>query len=338
MKNNLKSEPCDFSDFLAGTVWQHANITQMGADTGLRQYFRLDLEGKTAYLMDMSRGGLESGLKDYVKIDHYLSDIGIKVPEIYHYDLRTGYAVIEDFGDQSFGDRLRLGDDKKPLYKAATETLLILRDKAVENTLELVTLENSIPRMKLDFFTQNYLPAASKIPYQKSNLDEFNEIFSQIMSKAKHCPKIMAHADYHLENLMWNEQLENNIGVIDFQDALWIEQPYDLVNLLEDARVSVDSKIKEEMKAIYCHDMNEEEKEAFEQWYAILSFFFHAKVIGQFTKYNIERGLSDYICHIPRLQKYILNDIEHPIMKPMKDFLNREKVSFEISLDDLFQK
>jgi len=285
MKPALSNNNFDFTDFLFATDWQNANITQMGVDTGLRQYFRLENDGQTAYLMDMSRGGLESGLGDYVRIDEYLLTLGMRVPQIYHYDLDSGLAIIEDFGDQSFGDRLRAGDDKKALYRKATEALLILRDKAVENTLDLVELKNSIPRQKLNFFAQDYFPASRKKPFNQSDLD----------------------------------------------------QPYDLVNLLEDARVTVDEDIKVEMKALYCANMSAAERDAFDEWYAILSFFFHAKVIGQFTKYNIERGLSDYICHIPRLQKYILNDIQHPIMKPMKDFLEEKQVSFDISLDDLFQ-
>jgi len=337
MKPALSENNFDFTDFLFATDWQDANITQMGVDTGLRQYFRLENDGQTAYLMDMSRGGLESGLGDYVRIDEYLLTLGMRVPQIYHYDLESGLAIIEDFGDQSFGDRLRAGDDKKMLYRKATEALLILRDKAVENTLDLVEFKNSIPRQKLNFFAQDYFPASRKKPFNQSDLDGFDKIFTDIMATAAPCPKIVAHADYHLENLMWNDALENDIGVIDFQDALWIQQPYDLVNLLEDARVTVDEEIKVEMKSLYCANMSAAERDAFDEWYAILSFFFHAKVIGQFTKYNIERGLSDYICHIPRLQKYILNDIQHPIMKPMKDFLEEKQVSFDISLDDLFQ-
>ena len=66
----------------------------------LRQYFRLKLGDKTAYLMDMSLAGLESGLSEYVKIDEYLASLGVRVPEIYFYDLETGYAVIEDLGSQ----------------------------------------------------------------------------------------------------------------------------------------------------------------------------------------------------------------------------------------------
>lgn len=327
-----------FSSVLDGTEWEQAELIPTIVDTGLRQYFRLKLPHKTAYLMDMSLAGLESGLEQYVKIDEYLVSLGVRVPEIYFYDLETGYAVIEDLGSTSFGDCVRRGDDKAPLYRRATEVLVQIKDKVQKNELSLVELDASIPRMKLNFFALDYIPAATKRSSNQKDLEEFDIIFNKIMKDAAPCEKTMAMADYHLENVMMLKNKDTDYALIDFQDALWIQQPYDLLNLLEDARQTVPEDIKTEMKDLYCAGMSAEERQGFDDWYVILSMFFHCKVVGQFTKYYLERGLDAYIQHIPRLQNYIKNNLEQPIMAPLKQWLEDKNVSFDIPLDELLKK
>jgi aminoglycoside/choline kinase family phosphotransferase len=292
---------------------------------------------KTALLMDMSDGTWESGLKDYVRVCEYLASKSVRVPEIYFYDETSCLAVIEDLGQVSFGDIVRAGDDRASLYHTATEVLVEIRKHCTANDLDLVELQNSIPRMKLNFFPLDYIPAATKNPRREEDLAEFDAIFNQIMKDATPCTKTLACADYHLENIM-KPKSGGDYALIDFQDAMWIQAPYDLVNLLEDARQTVPEDIKAEMKALYCAGMSDEEREGFEHWYVILSMFFHCKVVGQFTKYYLERGLDAYIQHIPRLQNYIVNELEYPIMKPLKDWLADKNVPFDIPLDELLKK
>jgi len=333
-----KVDKSRFSSILDGTEWEQAELIPTIVDTGLRQYFRLKLPHKTAYLMDMSLAGLESGLEQYVKIDEYLASLDIRVPEIYFYDLETGYAVIEDLGSSSFGDCIRAGDDKASLYRRATEVLVQIKNKVESNELNLTKLDGSIPRMKLNFFPLDYIPAATKRPSDPKDLEEFDLIFNKIMKDAASCAKTMALADYHLENIMMLENKDSDYALIDFQDAMWIQQPYDLLNLLEDARQTVPEEIKVEMKEIYCAGMSAEERQGFDDWYVILSMFFHCKVVGQFTKYYLERGLDAYIQHIPRLQNYIKDNLEQPIMAPLKKWLEDKQVPFDIPLEELLKK
>ena len=167
----------NFSCFLKGTEWEHAELIPMIVDTGLRRYFRLSLAEKTAYLMDMSLSGLESGLEQYIKIDEYLASLGVRVPKVYFYDLETGYAVIEDLGSQSYGDAIRAGDDKAHLYRRATEVLVQIKNNVRANDLDLVEIQKSIPWFKLSFFPLDYIPAATKQPSNPQDEEEFNKIF-----------------------------------------------------------------------------------------------------------------------------------------------------------------
>ena len=320
----------NFSHFLNEAGWGDATVTSLSADMGLRRYFLLERSGEQALLMDMSRAGIrESGLAEFVSVDAYLRSHSINAPEIYYADEESGLAVIEYLGGESFGDRVAQGDDRKAMYRIATDILLTFKNEATENTLSLPDIKNSIPMMKLQYFPKSYMPFASGKEYEPQWEKEFFEVFDLLFDNAKPCQKIFAHADFHLENLIWRDDQKPSYGLIDFQDAFWVEQPYDLVNLLEDARQTVPEDIKTEMRALYCEGMTEAEKEGFDDWYCILSAFFHCKVIGQIVYYYQEHGMNEYICHIPRLQNYLKENLKNPVLKPLKEFIEGHSISLD---------
>ena len=112
-------------------------------------------------------------------------------------------------------------------------------------------------------------------------------------------------------------------------------QPYDLLNLLEDARQTVPDDIKREMKSLYCDGMSAEEKEGFDAWYCILSMHFHCRVIGLFIKLHKERDKSEFLQHINRLQGYIKSDLQNPIMQPLVDWIEEKGISLDLTLEQL---
>jgi len=134
---------------------------------------------------------------------------------------------------------------------------------------------------------------------------------------------------------MWRPDTPQKYGLIDFQDAFWGPLPYDLLNLLEDARQTVPDDIKAAMKDLYCTDMNAEERKTFDEWYVLLSCHFHCRVLGLFVKLKQERGMDEYLCHIPRLQGYIKEHLKNPIMQPLKEFIERYAVSLDVEVSDL---
>jgi len=121
-------------------------------------------------------------------------------------------------------------------------------------------------------------------------------------------------------------------GLLDFQGAMMGPLAYDLVNLLEDARVSVPQQIQREMIDLYCAVMSAEEKALFLAWYRILGTQFHCRVMGQFVKLAYESGKMHYLAHIPRLQAYIASALDDPLLLPLKAWF----VRYDIDLSQDF--
>ncbi len=325
------SEHDNFRDFLAGSAWEGARLVPMSADMGLRRYFKLEKDGETALLMDMSRSGiLETGLKEYVDIAEYLSGLDVSVPAIYKHDLSAGLAVVEIVGEQSFGDKKNAGHDAAELYQKATDVLMAIKQGAVENSLPLVGYKKTLIRERLRQFIDYYMPAVTGQESSPSLVEEYEGVLNDIALNLPPCPMGFCHADYHLENVMWNPSAKGGYGLIDFQDAFWGFQGYDLLNLLEDARQTVPTDIKQAMKARYCEGMSAEERMNFDNWYVLMSCHFHCRVLGLFIKFARENGGVEFLDHIPRLQGYVENNLKNPILTPLKEFIKRHNIRLDV--------
>lgn len=315
--------------FLKDCGWEDAEFIPMGADMGLRRYARLIDGERRALFMDMSRSGYEAGLNSFVKIGAFFFENGVRSCEVCNYDLDMGLALIEDFGDISFGDARRDGVSDVDIYHKATEVLIQIRKSASDNILQLNGYEETLIRRRLEQFVDYYMPIGTGRVTTQADHEAFQSVMKEIEKTLPPCPMGICHADYHLENLMWCPSLSEGYGLIDFQDAFWGFSGYDLLNLLEDARQTVPEDIKSEMKTLFCEGMSAQERETFDAWYVYLSAHFHFRVIGLFNKFAKEHGGVEFLAHIPRLQNYITNNLKNPILKPLKDFIETNKISFD---------
>jgi hypothetical protein len=261
-----------------------------------------------------------------------LRSIGINTPLILYSDLQNGIALVEETGCESFGDQKRKTGDVQDIYAKAVDVLLKIKASTNKNTIPLVGYRKTLIRSRLRQFVDFYIPNASDVKATPELADEFENILNNIALDLPPCPSGFCHADFHLENLMWCPDKKGGYSLIDFQDAFWGFQGYDLLNLLEDARQTVPDNLKRKMRDRYCENMNGTEREVFDKWYALMSMHFHCRVIGLFIKFATENNRLEFLDHIPRLQGYIKQNLENPIFLPLKKWLDKNNVSFAVKI------
>ncbi|MCB1556162.1 MAG: phosphotransferase [Alphaproteobacteria bacterium] len=311
------------SSFLAAQGWLDAGYEPFPADWGTRTYARLTkADGRTALLMDMS---LDSNLPDYVRIADYLRSVGLHTPEVYAVDERAGLALIEDFGDISFGNRLRRGYND--IYELATDALIQLRDRADRKALDLPVYRDTPYNLGKRRIVDWYVPAARGSKNPDGLAESFLAVWDRIESALPPCPQVICHADYHPENLMLLPG--QGCGLIDFQDAFIGPAPYDLANLLEDIRNDVSEDLRAAMKKRYCADMTSQEREAFDSWYRVVATHFHCRVIGQCYKLAVGSGRDDLLTYLPRMEGYMRVALGHPVLAPLADWFVAQGIDFE---------
>jgi len=296
----------------------YTHITPLGKDSSIRRYYRAQKNEKSAIVMEsvpdnsphMTRG---HKLSDYLRLSAWLNDNGLKAPEIYAADEKAGYLILEDFGDLSFKKALEQGANAHELYKLAAEVLKKLR--AIDPPANLPEYYDSHVHANHRFILDYY---AQKPEY----VEEYLQVWKDIRRDVP-CPeKCFQHIDFHVENLMFlpDEKGLKQCGILDFQGAMLGPVPYDLANLLEDARYTIEKDIRADILAPY--------DEQFKAQYRILATQFHCRCIGQFIKIANETGNKTYLAHIPRLEGYILEALEEPILEPLKAFFARIGVDF----------
>lgn len=306
-----------------------------GQDVSSRRYFWVERSnGDTHILMEAipdKIGDNSPGHKmsDFVRLGRYLRSHQIYTPEIYEVDYEGGYMLLENFGDMSFKRAAEEGVQSwDTLYGLATDILIKMRH--LKDLPELPEYyKGRIHASHKDIISSailHYTNAGNIKELEREYLD----IWATIESQYPACPQSFMHIDYHGENLMWLNAAQgtNKCGVIDYQEAMIGPCAYDLVNLLEDARINVPMDLRAQMIDRYCADMSAEERQIFEAYYRILGTQFHCRVLGLFTRLVHIQGKEKYRPFIPVLEKHLRNGLKSPILKPLKQFFDSLGVMF----------
>jgi aminoglycoside/choline kinase family phosphotransferase len=120
---------------------------------------------------------------------------------------------------------------------------------------------------------------------------------------------------------------DNQIGVIDFQDAVIGPITYDVVSLLRDCYVAW----PEEQLAVWLQDYYQRLLAAglvavdyleFKRWFDLMGMQRHLKAIGIFSRLHLRDGKSGYLADIPRTLNYVIQVCgEYPAFSEFGAFL-----------------
>src|SRR5690606_36852372 len=117
-----------------------------------------------------------------------------------------------------------------------------------------------------------YWPAVNGSAIPPDVKADFLRIWNTLIDWIETLPPGWVIRDYHSPNLMWLG--EGRVGVLDFQDAMRGPWAYDVVSLLQDARVDVPEDIERDLLARYRQEVARRESgfdaAAFETAYAVL--------------------------------------------------------------------
>jgi aminoglycoside/choline kinase family phosphotransferase len=109
--------------------------------------------------------------------------------------------------------------------------------------------------------------------------------------------------------------------LIDVQDALAGSPAYDLVSLLQDARIDVAVDEEQSLLARYL-DMNDAAQASqFMCEYHLLGLQRNLKIAGIFHRLNLRDRKPAYLRHLPRIEAYIRRGLAQPHLQPVVDWL-----------------
>jgi len=340
------------SDGLDGEA---SSLSYLQGDASVRRYARIARRaGDGVILMDWARQPDGPAIRDglpYSRIAHLAEDVrpfvaiaaalraaGLSVPQIYAQDLDHGFLLIEDLGDRVFAIEVRTGtSDQAQLWRAATEALAALDGVqppeaiplADGNVHRIPTYDRGALSIETELLLDWYCPALHGSPVPADARAEFLSLWGAVFDRLAAMPVGWVLRDYHSPNLLWLPEREGiaRVGVIDFQDAMRGPPAYDLVSLLQDARVDVAPELEAAAFDHYCAAVAARQRgfdrDAFAFAYAALGAQRNTKIVGIFARLAKRDGKPAYLRHLPRLWRYLERDLEHPALGGLKSWYDR---------------
>jgi aminoglycoside/choline kinase family phosphotransferase len=175
-----------------------------------------------------------------------------------------------------------------------------------------------------------FWPAVHGKPAPESLRQEYFSLWRPLLEQAAQADPGLVIRDYHSPNLMWLPERKGikRVGILDFQDALKGPLVYDLVSLLQDARLDVPEALERDELARYCAARSAQSRhfssDQFRTLYATLGAQRNSKILGIFARLAKRDGKRGYLAHIPRVARYLERDLAHPALAELRRFYARE--------------
>lgn len=302
------------------------------SDASFRKYARIKIYSGCTYIVVFYPDFERKSFYSFLKIASLFIKLKLKTPYVFFHDIRSGYMLIEDFGDNIYTDYLNNNIfDVFELYKNAVDVLIKLHKIDINNYKLKFLKKNPLSLFYESIFTlfQWYLKLKD-IDIDTEAVQSLRNEFIKTKNILREDSKILTLFDYHSPNLVYlkNETGINSVGILDFQDALLFSRFYDLVSLLHDARFSIDLDISEYLFQYYCSyfkyniDINKAQK----IFYAI-SLQRNMRILGVFARQNLLYKNSNYMKNMFRVETYIKTSLEK-----ISEFARISKIFEKLSL------
>ena len=342
--------------FLKDAGWEDAKHEPIPGDASTRRYIRLRHNLRTAMLMDQPQNaetpnaapdaspetrralgynalarlaGADCGR--FVAVARHLRQRGLGAPEVYAADVKNGFLIIEDLGDDLYTDILQKGAGENELYAAAIDALVKLHAEPAPRWLTpekpLFAYDETALLAEVELLPEWFLPAAQGRPTDAALAEEHRGLWRNTLRLTNFGSPMFVHRDYHAQNLLWRGGMTGfaRVGVIDFQDAVAGSPAYDLISLLEDARRDVAPELAAAMTARYLEESGADEakNESFRVAAALLAAQRNAKIIGIFARLAKRDKKPRYLAHLPRVWRYMDKDLSHPALRDLRRWYDR---------------
>jgi tRNA threonylcarbamoyl adenosine modification protein YjeE len=328
--------------FLDDAGYADARRRRMPGDASTRSYARLVRDDGVVILMNSplrpdgptvydgksysAAVHLAEDVKPFVAIDNGLRARGFSAPSIHHADLDSGFLITEDFGSAGFIE----GDPPQPIaerYEAATDMLAALHREALPEILPVApqityaihTFDTEALLVEVGLMLEWYMPDRGAELTDNLRV-EFVMMWRDLLSKPASAARTWALRDFHSPNLIWLDERTGTarVGIIDFQDAVLGPAAYDMVSLLQDARVDVPEQLELALLTRYVKARRASDDSfdpaGFAELYAIMSAQRNTRLLGTFARLNRRDGKPQYLRHQPRIWTYLNRSLAHPVL------------------------
>ena len=305
-----------------------SDLIKIKGDASFRKFFRKKNNNYTSIVVFAEKEKFKN-LLVYDAINKILNKNKILAPVLYKENYSENYIEIEDFGNETIFNKLKKKNNNKFIYFKKIINLLnkiqSIKNRKIKNFknknyfLPKYDAKTLIKEANLfcDWYVKKNLSKSTGDKFSK----QFKKVIKKLTSNLKLKNNFFVHRDFHVSNLMLTN---NQIGLIDSQDALIGNRAYDLASLIDDVRFKTPKSFKKRIFNFYVKKQKKLDIKKFKNDFEILSILRNLKIIGIFTRLAIRDGKKNYLKLIPYTWKLIsLRINENKVFHDLKKLLNQ---------------
>lgn len=303
-------------------------IAPASADASFRRYFRVSLADETYIAMDAPPP--QEDCTPFVKVADLFLKAGLNVPKIVAKDLENGFLLLSDLGDTTFLSALQTPNGMAvaaDLYRDASQALIKMQLASKPNVLPFY--DEALLTREMQLFPDWYVAKHLNVTLTEEQQAVLDKTFTLLNQNILAQSKVYVHRDYHSRNLMV-QSASHDLGVLDFQDAVYGPITYDLVSLLKDAYISWDEDQILDWAVRYWQSAKKaglpvpDDVADFYRDFEWMGAQRHIKVLGIFARLYHRDGKDGYLKDMPLVMDYLRRVCDRYIeLKPMLRLLDQ---------------
>ena len=297
-------------------------LQSLGSDAGFRRYFRYQQPSRW---LAVDAPPATEDTAQFLAVAQLIRAQAIRCPQIAAADTGQGFLLVEDLGDQLFLQALTPGN-ADALYQRAMRNLLQLQQ--IPDTPLLPRYDRELLHRELGIFSEWFVQKLLRHALSNDEQQWLDNLFVQLEDSALNQPQAFVHRDYHSRNLLLLD--DGNLGVIDFQGALWGSITYDLASLLRDCyRRWPAPQVKKwaldyRRQAIAMDLVPAVSEQEFMRWFDWTGLQRHIKVLGIFARLALRDEKPRYLNDLPLVLRYTLEVAEqYPELARFSDWFRQ---------------
>jgi aminoglycoside/choline kinase family phosphotransferase len=308
----------------AFNTWLHTHAAAHGllpetvhlasADASFRRYFRVrTVAGASCIIMDAPPA--QEDCQPFVKVAGLMTEAGLNAPRVLAWDRAQGFMLLSDLGSHTMLDVIEQQAEPVKaqrayaLYLQAVDTLVTWQLASRPDVLP--NYDEALLSRELALFPDWYVAQHRGIAIDAGLRGKLDALFAQIKAsnlQSLDGARVYVHRDFMPRNLMLDSS--DQLGVLDFQDAVYGPITYDIASLTRDAFISWPEDFVLEITVRYWERARKAGLpvgDDFGEFYRAVEWMGlqrHLKILGIFARLTLRDGKPKYLADTPRFIAY----------------------------------
>jgi aminoglycoside/choline kinase family phosphotransferase len=294
----------------SGLAPKSPRVVPLTGDASDRRYYRVIVPDEPSIVLSLYSAPFAFESLSFVNVARLLREMPTPIPAVLGHAEDLGVLALEDLGDVTLQAHLGAATpgEHAGRYRQAVALIATMQKRGAELAdpkylpygiafdVEKLTWE-------LDFFTKHFIEAYRGVVIADDARDDLRREFRALVEELAAEPRVLCHRDYHSRNLMLHQ---DQLFIIDFQDARMGPDTYDLVSLLRDSYMDLPEQTVDELIAYFLALKGLTGTEpAFRRRFDLMALQRNLKALGTFGYQTTARRNPVYIQYIPRTLRYV---------------------------------